>query len=134
MTATTPGVAAPTGSTPATAREAATPAPGSLRAPGMESPDTRYALVLVMGVPLADFPFGQHEAELVKKIAAAPSYPLLPDATITTLRGMNLPPFTRSAVEPFVWSLQARYERRGGAWQTEYFEFPLSRFLVVYLE
>ena len=130
---TTGGGVPAAGAAPATVREAAAPAPRALL-DRSESPDTMYALVLVAGVPLADYPIGQHESELVKKIAAAPPYPLLPDATITTLRGMTLPTFTRSAVEPFVWSLQARFNRRGGAWQAEYFEFPLARFLVLYLE
>lgn len=98
-------------------------------------PPTVYRRVLVVGDDAAQSPLrDQLRDALMQQIATSPRYPLSADVVITAMSGPSLPEATRSAAEGFVWSLQERYARRGGAWQVD-FHHPLGHdFMVVNLE
>lgn len=109
------------------------PAPAS---PAPVEHSTRsFGLVLVVAES-SSFPFAEQlEQQLLRRLAANPTYPLAPEAKVTTVRVPALPAETRSALEPFVWSLQERHKRRGGRWQTVFQPTTLGvTFLVIYLE
>lgn len=78
--------------------------------------------------------FYQAEQRLLRTVAANPRFPLTPEAEFVTEHGPELPAETKEAVEPFIWSLQTRHNKRRGAWQVDFFS-PLGfSFMVVYLE
>lgn len=98
------------------------------------SPHT-FGLVVVVAESF-NFPFAEQlEQHLLRTLAANPAYPLAPETKLTAMHVPALPSETRAAMEPFVGSLQERYERRGGRWQTVFHPTTLGiAFLVVYLE
>lgn len=93
-----------------------------------------YSKVIVVG-EISDTPlFKQAEGMLVRSIASAPNHPLAPDVEFVTEGVAELPAAEKGKVEPFVWALQARHGKRGGAWQVD-FHAPMGfSFMVVYLE
>lgn len=93
-----------------------------------------FRLVLVVSEDTDEGLFGQLLGRLVDHVTKAPHYALAPGAEITTLTGTTLPDQTRQAVEPFVWSLQERFGRRGGAWEVDFHETMGMTFAVVFLE
>ena len=100
-----------------------------------ESKAGAFAQVLVVAEEAA-FPFAESlEQKLLNQIAQHPRFPLTSNATVTTLRVPELPAEARESLEPFVWALQSRFDRRGGRWQGEFYPTPVGvTFLVVYLE
>lgn len=103
--------------------------------PGGGAAATVYGLALVVGAERPGTPgFATAEMVLVEQTLRAPRYPMTRDARITALGATQLPPAERTALEPFVWSVQSRYQRRGGAWQVDFHDVAGHRFLVVYLE
>src|SRR5688572_25199663 len=95
-----------------------------------------YSKVVVVGEEfLMETPMhAQVEQKLLRTVAANPRYPLAQDVEIMTERVPELPAETKEAIQPFIWSLQTRHGRRGGAWQVDFFD-PLGfSFMVCYLE
>lgn len=94
-----------------------------------------YSKVVVVGAKTIDTPmFDQVEQKLLLTVAANPRFELAPGAEFVTESVQELPAETKAAVEGFIWSLQTRHERRGGAWQVDFFD-PLGfSFMVCYLE
>lgn len=98
--------------------------------------DTIFNTIVVIGEEtMASMPmYEQVQAKLLHTIQQNPRYRLAPDASISTMKAPSLPEETKGAVEPVIWSLQERFDRRGGEWQVDFFS-PLGfSFMVVYLE
>lgn len=93
-----------------------------------------YSKVVVVGEKSETPLFEQLEQKLLRTLAENPRFTLAPDAEFVTEHVAQLPAETKLAVEPFVWSLQDRHGKRGGAWQVDFFD-PLGfSFMAVYLE
>ncbi|HKO61327.1 MAG TPA: hypothetical protein VJV03_09220 [Pyrinomonadaceae bacterium] len=93
-----------------------------------------YSKVVVVGESSESPMLEQLEQKLLRSLAQNPRFPLTPDVEFITEYVPQLPAETKEAVEPFVWSLQQRHGKRGGAWQVDFFD-PLGfSFMAVYLE
>ena len=116
------------------------PPPQPLQSPKAEtvsaaSTSATFGQVLVVAEESA-FPFAEGlEQKLLHQIEQHPRYPLAAGARVTTLRVPALPAEASASLEPFVWTLRSRFDRRGGRWQGEFYPTPVGvTFLVVYLE
>lgn len=93
-----------------------------------------YSKVVVISEKSESPMLEQLQQKLLRTLAANPRFPLTPDVEFVTEYAEQLPAETKDAVEPFVWALQDRHAKRGGAWQVDFFD-PLGfSFLAVYLE
>jgi len=100
-----------------------------------DSPTWTASCVLVVGkTKLVDGVYKQVEDRLVRTIAAQPRIPLTTQVSIDTLRTEDLPANTRQALEPTIWALQHRFNKRGGRWQVDFYDPAGYSFMVVYLE
>lgn len=102
---------------------------------GVHPVDTAtYSMVIIVG-EISDTPlFHQAEDQLVRAVGSAPRHPLAADVEFVTERVAALPSAERTEVEPFVWVLQTRHGKRGGAWQVDFHDPMGFSFMVVYLE
>jgi hypothetical protein len=104
--------------------------------PPFEPEATRAFSHVVVIAEESAFPMAEMlEQKLIRQIGSNPRFPLAAGVIITSMHAPELPAESKSAVEPVVWSLQQRFSKRGGRWETEFYPTPLgTTFLVVYLE
>lgn len=78
--------------------------------------------------------YEQARAMLLHQVAAGSPRPLAPDVEFIDVWVPSLPAEDRAALEPIVWALQSRFQRRGEAWQADFHDPMGQEFVLVYLE
>ena len=79
-----------------------------------------FNTVIIASTSLGQTPMGQQLQErLAQEILTKPRYPLAQDVRVKTISGPSFPEEREEALRGFVWGLQERFDKHGGAWRVD---------------